>query len=112
MSGVGKLIWRVSWLSSDNEMNVNRQHVLRRSVLAARCAARPGGKLFTRRYTTEDTEESAPLTDYPKVPDVSRQYLPPTGWHDNLMRRNFGDAVSGSFFTLCSCSFDSVALAA
>jgi len=89
-------------LSSDNEMNVNRQHVLRRSVLAARFAARPGGKLFTRRYTTEDTEEP-PLTDYPKVPDVSRQYLPPTGWHDNLMRRNFGDAVSGSFFILFLC---------
>ncbi len=82
-------------------MNVNRQRVLRRSVLAARCAARPGGQLFIRRYATEEeTEESAPLTEYPKVPDVSRQYLPPTGWHDNLMRRNFGDAVSGSFFIL------------
>lgn len=75
-------------------MNVSQQ-ILRRSVLAARCAARPGGLLLaSRRYATEESdEESTPLTDYPKVPDISRQYLPPTGWHDNLMRRNFGDAV-------------------
>ncbi|KAF9267850.1 hypothetical protein L218DRAFT_984723 [Marasmius fiardii PR-910] len=33
------------------------------------------------------------LTEYPDVPAINRQYLPPTGWEDNQMRRNFGDPV-------------------
>ncbi|KAF8920405.1 hypothetical protein CPB85DRAFT_1167629, partial [Mucidula mucida] len=30
---------------------------------------------------------------YPKVPNVSRQYLSPYGWQDPLLRRNIGDPV-------------------
>ena len=50
-----------------------------------------------RRYATpvsyEAKEKDPQLGDYPQLPDVSRQYLPPTGWWDNQMRRNFGDTV-------------------
>jgi len=50
-----------------------------------------------RRYATpvayESKEKDPQLGDYPQLPDVSRQYLPPTGWWDNQMRRNFGDTL-------------------
>ncbi|KZT29751.1 hypothetical protein NEOLEDRAFT_1084521 [Neolentinus lepideus HHB14362 ss-1] len=33
------------------------------------------------------------LNGYPRLPYVSRQYLPPKGWDDPQMRRNFGDTM-------------------
>ena len=38
-------------------------------------------------------EEPDELTDYPKLPWVSKQTLPPRGWQDQQMRRNFGETV-------------------
>ncbi|KAG7089483.1 hypothetical protein E1B28_011163 [Marasmius oreades] len=33
------------------------------------------------------------LTEYPDVPPINHQYLRPTGWQDNQMRRNYGDPL-------------------
>lgn len=38
-------------------------------------------------------EKDPQLADYPQLPDISNQQLPPTGWWDNQLRRNFGDPV-------------------
>ncbi|EPQ52801.1 hypothetical protein GLOTRDRAFT_5675, partial [Gloeophyllum trabeum ATCC 11539] len=37
--------------------------------------------------------EDPQLNGYPRLPYVSRQYLPPKGWEDPQMRRNFGDTL-------------------
>ncbi|TFK49958.1 hypothetical protein OE88DRAFT_1719366 [Heliocybe sulcata] len=37
--------------------------------------------------------EDPQLNGYPRLPYVSRQYLPPRGWDDPQMRRNFGDTL-------------------
>jgi len=52
--------------------------------------------------TTSEDESTTPEADleYPQVPNVSRQHLPPKGWQDNLMRRNEGDAVRFSIYAL------------
>ena len=71
---------------------MSSQHIIRRGCLAARRVARP--RVAYSAIRTYATEEEPPLTDYPKLPDVSRQYLPPLGWEDNLLRRNQGDPVS------------------
>ncbi len=72
---------------------MSSQQIVRRGCLAARRVARPRVTYSAiRTYAT--AEEEPPLTDYPKLPDVSRQYLPPLGWQDNLLRRNHGDPVS------------------
>jgi hypothetical protein len=62
---------------------------------------RQGGPLLTHRRayaTSQPTTEEESTTvdaelDSPQLPDISRQYLPPKGWQDNLMRRNHGDPV-------------------
>ncbi|KAL0577128.1 hypothetical protein V5O48_004842 [Marasmius crinis-equi] len=41
----------------------------------------------------EEPEEPTILTEYPDVPAINRQYLPPKGWQDNQMRRNYGDPL-------------------
>ncbi|KAG7451253.1 uncharacterized protein BT62DRAFT_884024 [Guyanagaster necrorhizus] len=55
--------------------------------LTAALALRP------RTYAIEAAKDPESNDDYPKVPSVSRQYLPATGWQDPLLRRNFGDPV-------------------
>ena len=46
-----------------------------------------------RTYASQVQEADPQLADYPRLPWVSRQRLPPKGWWDPQMRRNFGDAV-------------------
>lgn len=48
----------------------------------------------SRAYASDaDEEPDYDLDNYPKVPDVSRQYQSATGWQDMLLRRNIGDPV-------------------
>src|SRR5260370_39356163 len=72
---------------------------------------RQGLPILTRRRayataqpTTTEDESTTPEADleYPQVPNVSRQYLPPKGWQENLMRWNEGDAAR---FGINACSF-------
>ncbi|KIJ66987.1 hypothetical protein HYDPIDRAFT_174269 [Hydnomerulius pinastri MD-312] len=58
-------------------------------------AARLGNSLrWSRAATTSAPHEKDPqLGDYPELPYVSSQTLPPRGWWDQQMRRNFGDPV-------------------
>ena len=46
-----------------------------------------------RTYASQAQEADPQLADYPRLPWVSRQRLPPKGWWDPQMRRNFGDTV-------------------
>jgi len=47
-----------------------------------------------RSYSALTQKEIDPqLNGYPQLPDTSKQSLPPRGWWDNQMRRNFGDTV-------------------
>ncbi|GBE87986.1 Ndufb8, NADH dehydrogenase 19kDa subunit [Sparassis latifolia] len=38
-------------------------------------------------------DEDPQLAGYPQLPYISRQLLPPKGWEDPQMRRNFGDTL-------------------
>jgi hypothetical protein len=53
-------------------------------------------RVLSRSYATpvNRAEPDPQLNGYPELPNVSRQYLPPYGWWDQQMRRNFGDTVS------------------
>ena len=65
--------------------------------LALRRASSTGRALLALRrpaHRALSTQKDPQLGDYPALPDVSRATLPPTGWWDNQMRRNFGDTVS------------------
>lgn len=53
-----------------------------------------------RAYATPSKDPQ--LGDYPALPDVSRGVLPPTGWWDNQMRRNFGDTVRSLYILLAT----------
>ncbi|KIK93610.1 hypothetical protein PAXRUDRAFT_504247 [Paxillus rubicundulus Ve08.2h10] len=49
---------------------------------------------WSRTASTSVTQEKDPqLGDYPELPWLSNQTLPPRGWWDPQMRRNFGDPV-------------------
>ena len=72
---------------------MNSNIILRR--FAARSLARHRSLASTailRLYSTSE-EPDPQLNGYPQLPWQSRQDLPPLGWQDNLMRRNFGDTV-------------------
>jgi len=49
-----------------------------------------------RTYASQAQDADPQLADYPRLPWVSRQRLPPKGWWDPQMRRNFGDNVCPS----------------
>lgn len=49
-----------------------------------------------RTYASQAQEVDPQLADYPRLPWASRQKLPPKGWWDPQMRRNFGDTVCSS----------------
>jgi len=50
---------------------------------------------WCRAASVSATQEKDPqLGDYPELPWQSSQTLPPRGWWDQQMRRNFGDPVS------------------
>ena len=50
---------------------------------------------WSRAASTSAAQEKDPqLGDYPELPWQSSQTLPPRGWWDQQMRRNFGDPVS------------------
>ena len=54
---------------------------------------RPAASL-ARTYSTFNQKQVDPQLDgYPQLPNESRQSLPPHGWWDSQMRRNFGDTV-------------------
>ena len=62
-----------------------------------RTTAQTSSKLAKRSYATpaayKGEEPDPQLNGYPQLPNVSRQYLPPKGWWDTQMRRNFEDTV-------------------
>ncbi|KDQ57324.1 hypothetical protein JAAARDRAFT_178979 [Jaapia argillacea MUCL 33604] len=65
---------------------------LARRSLAPRWAQR------ARSYTVPATYKNLHIEDpqldgYPRLPYVSRQYLPAKGWWDPQMRRNYGDIL-------------------
>ncbi|KAI0303797.1 hypothetical protein B0F90DRAFT_1709124 [Multifurca ochricompacta] len=68
---------------------------------AARLALqRPSAALLSqslRTYSSVLTQKEADpqLNGYPQLPNESRQSLPPHGWWDIQMRRNFGDTELG-----------------
>lgn len=70
--------------------------IVRRVAAAHTVAGRPPGlpllPASARPYASR-AEGPDQLTDYPKLPWVSRQTLPPKGWQDQQMRRNFGETV-------------------
>jgi len=74
---------------------MSSNQVLRRGLAVARSTVRcRGSTLATRTYATPSGQEPDPqLNGYPQLPWHSRQSLPPLGWQDPLMRRNFGDTV-------------------
>ena len=54
----------------------------------------PSSSLPLRSYSALTQKELDPqLNGYPQLPDTPRQSLPPRGWWDMQMRRNFGDTV-------------------
>ena len=66
-----------------NSLALRRASSTVRALLALR---RPAHRALS-------TQKDPQLGDYPALPDVSRATLPPTGWWDNQMRRNFGETV-------------------
>ena len=67
-------------------------------ALARRSPARPLLPASARTYASPAEEPDPQLAGYPQLPWVSRQTLPPRGWQDEQMRRNFGETVR--FFVL------------
>ena len=72
----------------------------RRPLFAAhhyphRCISNSAAKIDAAFVEPQAAELETPetLTEYPDVPTINRQYLPPKGWQDNQYRRNFGDPV-------------------
>jgi NADH dehydrogenase (ubiquinone) 1 beta subcomplex subunit 8 len=61
-----------------------RLGLLRQSLLLPRL--RPYSRLAQKELDPQ-------LNGYPRLPNVSRQSLPPHGWWDPQMRRNRGDTV-------------------
>ncbi|ESK94712.1 nadh dehydrogenase 1 beta subcomplex [Moniliophthora roreri MCA 2997] len=59
-----------------------------RSLVARRYAS-TGPAAFSKDLNTDPE----PLTEYPDVQAINRQYLPPLGWQDQQLRRNFGDSL-------------------
>lgn len=83
-------------------MMSSRQAMRRGMFLPRQNIARQGVPLLTRKraYATAQSrtlEEESTMAEAdlesPQLPNISRQYLPPKGWHDDLMRRNVGDPV-------------------
>ncbi|KAF9525648.1 hypothetical protein CPB83DRAFT_870758 [Crepidotus variabilis] len=71
---------------------MNTQQVVRRGLVVTRWANRQALAASNRRnYVTEQADPQ--LNGYPQLPNTSRQYLPPVGWQDNLLRKNFGDTL-------------------
>ena len=78
-----------------------------RTTMSLRAGARLGFRtctptlLRTRTYSAFTQKKIDPqLNGYPQLPNESRQSLPPHGWWDIQMRRNYGDTVLHSFFFL------------
>ncbi|GLB40315.1 putative NADH ubiquinone oxidoreductase 20.1kD subunit [Lyophyllum shimeji] len=74
--------------------------VLRRAVAASSSASRLIALRSARHQhvrtiatTAKEEEQDPQLNGYPRLPYVSRQTLPPHGWWDPQMRRNFGDPL-------------------
>ena len=85
---------------SSSQHTMNFQIVLRRTGASKSCRnslRRAGSSQIYRSYASpvasQQTEKDPQLGDYPQLPDVSRQYLPPKGWWDNQTRTNYGDTV-------------------
>lgn len=72
---------------------------LRRAAAASSAShlifIRPARQQHARTIATspKNEEEDPQLNGYPRLPFVSRQTLPPYGWWDPQMRRNFGDPL-------------------
>ncbi|KAJ4477242.1 hypothetical protein J3R30DRAFT_3734173 [Lentinula aciculospora] len=69
---------------------------------ACRAARRPSARCTSHLHSTSgktyvplniDTNPE-PVQEYHYAPPISRQHLPPYGWDDLQMRRNFGDPLS------------------
>lgn len=53
-----------------------------------------------RTYASPSEEPDPQLAGYPQLPWVSRQTLPPRGWQDEQLRRNFGETVRYSLICI------------
>lgn len=76
-------------------LTMHTSRVLR--VVGARTSRKVCVLKQARMYATPSprgVEEDPMLNGYPQLPDVNRQWLPPRGWWDVQMRRNYGDPVS------------------
>lgn len=62
----------------------------RRAALASRSYASQRPPTYEERPSYDTTD---PEPNYPQLPYVSRQHLPPKQWDDMLLRRNYGDTV-------------------
>ncbi|KAK2463438.1 hypothetical protein APHAL10511_004524 [Amanita phalloides] len=72
--------------------------VIARRVAAVHALARRPAVLSllpasVRSYASPAEEPDPQLAGYPQLPWVSRQTLPPKGWQDEQMRRNFGETL-------------------
>ncbi|KAJ7593264.1 hypothetical protein C8J56DRAFT_1045726 [Mycena floridula] len=64
------------------------------SCLLLRRGLRPARRALIRSYAAHpDKPVDYDLENYPKLPNVSRQYLSPYGWDDMQTRRNRGDPL-------------------
>jgi hypothetical protein len=83
--------------ATESKTNMN---ALSRTRAAARLLRSSPSSVATpavlRSYASQAQEADPQLADYPRLPWVSRQALPPKGWWDPQMRRNFGDTVRPS----------------
>ncbi|KAG6334645.1 hypothetical protein ID866_4441 [Astraeus odoratus] len=72
-------------------------HLSRGALRAALSASRPRSLRCTRAASnaasSSNDDKDPQLAGYPELPWVSNQSLPPRGWWDQQMRRNFGDPV-------------------
>lgn len=76
-----------------------------RRVAASASSRRAAARVCPATRRSIATQEKDPqLGDYPQLPDRSRALLPPTGWWDNQMRRNFGEIVCFSSHEAMHCS--------
>ncbi|KAF7773252.1 hypothetical protein Agabi119p4_5419 [Agaricus bisporus var. burnettii] len=62
----------------------------RRAALASRSYASQRPPTYEERPSYDTTD---PEPNYPQLPYVSRQHLPPKQWDDMLLRRNYGDTL-------------------
>lgn len=96
----------VTWLSSRHlPQSSSTMNALTKTRAVAHILKSPRLSSITpvalRSYVSGAQDIDPQLADYPRLPWTSRQALPPKGWWDPQMRRNFGDTVCPSLAKVC-----------